>query len=306
MNIKSNILEIIGNTPLIELTQLERYFGLESRIFAKLERNNPTGSIKDRAAKEMILSAFQKGEIDKSTAIVEPTSGNTGISIAAICASLGLRCVIFMPSSVSIERKKLIEALGAEIHLTNSNGGMIEAINEAKQFVLKNNNSFILSQFDNPNNSLSHYKTTGPEIYRDLDGKIDVFITSFGTGGTLSGVAKYLKEKNKNILCYGIEPSRSSFIKERKNGIHKIQGIGAGFQPRVLELDYIDDVLTVTDEEAYEFTRLLAKKEGIFAGISSGANVAKVVALAKKFTNKNIVTILPDNGERCLSIDNLY
>ena len=306
MKYVESILDLINNTPLIHLNRIEKKYNLKSRIFAKFERVNPSGSIKDRIAKEMLLSALDSGKINKNTTIVDPTSGNTGIGLAMVAAALNLKTVIFMPSNCSIERVKMMKAFGADIRLTEGSKGMAGAISEANKFLSENKNSYMPEQFDNINNLLAHYKHTGPEIYDQLDGKVDIFTAGFGTGGTLTGVAKFLKEKNKDIYIEGVEPASSPFIEENRKGPHKIQGIGAGFKPSILNLDYVDKVVSITDDEAYEFARELAKKEGIFAGISSGANLANAVKLAKKFENKNIVTVLPDNGERYLSVVGLY
>lgn len=299
------MIDVIGNTPLVRLKNLEKEFGLESRLYAKLERSNPTGSIKDRAAKQMMLGAMERGEVKQDTLIIEPTSGNTGIGLAAICASLGLKLVIFMPSNCSIERVKMMKAFGADVRLVKE-GGMAECVKEAKELALSNPNSFVPSQFDNPDNALAHYKTTGPEIYDQLDGKVDYFVSAFGTGGTLTGVSHFLKEKIPSLISVGVEPAGSPFVSEGKKGPHKIQGIGAGFKPSVLDLSYVDRVETATDEDAYEFARLLARKEGLFCGISSGANVAISVKLAKENPGKIIATVLPDDGERYLSVEGLY
>lgn len=299
------MIDVIGNTPLVRLKNIEKEFNLNSKLYAKLERSNPTGSIKDRAAKEMIVSALNEKLIDKDTLIIEPTSGNTGIGLAAICASLGLKLVLFMPSSASVERVKIMKAYGATCNLVSS-GGMKGCIDEANKLHEEIKNSFIPSQFDNNNNVIAHYKGTGPEIYNQLDGNIDIFVAGFGTGGTLTGVTKYLKEKNSNIKSIGVEPKSSAFITTNTKGAHKIQGIGAGFKPSILDLSLVDEVLTISDEEAYEFTRLMAKKEGLFVGISSGSNVCALVKIAKENPNKTIVTVLPDNGERYLSVEGLF
>jgi len=308
MDIKENVLESIGNTPIIHLNRIKSIFGLKADIFVKLERCNPTGSIKDRIAREMILDALDSGLINKDTVIIEPTSGNTGIGLASVCASLGLKLVIYMPDSCSIERVKMMRALGAEIKTTPGSLGMQGSILAAKERAKEEKSSFIPSQFDNKNNSLAHYKTTGPEIYSQMDGKIDLFVASFGTGGTLTGISRYLKEKNSLIKTIGLEPFSSPVITKGEKGPHKIQGIGAGFKPGVLELDYVDEVKTVKDEDAYFFTKLLAQKEGLFCGISSGANLFGCVEEAKLVENqgKNIVTVLPDDGERYLSVDGLF
>lgn len=306
MNYKHGFVDLVGSTPLVRLERMEKEFHLKCRLFAKYERNNPTGSIKDRIAKEILLNALERKEINQDTVIVEPTSGNTGIGLCAVAASLGLKAVIFMPSSMSVERRKMMTAFGAEIVLTDAKAGMPGAIQAAKEFASKTPNSYIPGQFDNLDNSLAHYKTTGPEIYRDLDGNIDVFLAGFGTGGTITGTSRYLKEQKKDILTIGIEPEESPVISKGVKGPHKIQGIGAGFKPAVLDLTYVDKVVTVPSEKAYEFARLLARKEGLFCGISSGANVYEAVEIAKTMEDKNIVTVLPDNGERYLSVEGLF
>lgn len=306
MNYKHGFVDLVGSTPLVRLERIEKEFHLKCRLFAKYERNNPTGSIKDRIAKEILLNALERKKINQDTVIVEPTSGNTGIGLCAVAASLGLKAVIFMPSSMSVERRKMMTAFGAEIVLTDAKAGMPGAIAAAKEFASKTPNSYIPGQFDNLDNSLAHYKTTGPEIYRDLDGNVDVFLAGFGTGGTITGTSRYLKEQKKDILTIGIEPEESPVISKGVKGPHKIQGIGAGFKPAVLDLTYVDKVVTVPSEKAYEFARLLARKEGLFCGISSGANVYEAVEIAKTMEDKNIVTILPDNGERYLSVEGLF
>ena len=306
MNYKHGFVDLVGSTPLVRLERMEKEFHLKCRLFAKYERNNPTGSIKDRIAKEILLNALERKEINQDTVIVEPTSGNTGIGLCAVAASLGLKAVIFMPSSMSVERRKMMAAFGAEIVLTDAKAGMPGAIAAAKEFASKTPNSYIPGQFDNFDNSLAHYKTTGPEIYRDLDGNVDVFLAGFGTGGTITGTSRYLKEQKKDILTIGIEPEESPVISKGVKGPHKIQGIGAGFKPAVLDLTYVDKVVTVPSEKAYEFARLLARKEGLFCGISSGANVYEAVEIAKTMEDKNIVTVLPDNGERYLSVEGLF
>ena len=306
MNYKHGFVDLVGSTPLVRLERMEKEFHLKCRLFAKYERNNPTGSIKDRIAKEILLNALERKEINQDTVIVEPTSGNTGIGLCAVAASLGLKAVIFMPSSMSVERRKMMTAFGAEIVLTDAKAGMPGAIAAAKEFASKTPNSYIPGQFDNLDNSLAHYKTTGPEIYRDLDGNVDVFLAGFGTGGTITGTSRYLKEQKKDILTIGIEPEESPVISKGVKGPHKIQGIGAGFKPAVLDLTYVDKVVTVPSEKAYECARLLARKEGLFCGISSGANVYEAVEIAKTMEDKNIVTVLPDNGERYLSVEGLF
>ncbi|MCH3966073.1 MAG: cysteine synthase A [Bacilli bacterium] len=308
MNIKENALEAIGNTPLIKLSRIRKELSLYGNIYAKLERANPTGSIKDRVAKEMILSALEKKRIDRDTLIIEPTSGNTGIGLASVTASLGMKLVIFMPENCSKERVMMMKAFGARVMLTPAKEGMQGAVKEAKKLSAANPGSFIPDQFGNPDNSFAHYRTTGPEIFDALDGRIDFFVASFGTGGTLTGTSRYLKEKNPDILCYGLEPASSPLLTKGKTGPHKIQGIGANFKPDVLELKYVDKVLDITDEDSYEYTRKLARLEGLFCGISSGCNLFGACTIAGKKENegKNIVTVLPDDGERYLSVEGLY
>ncbi len=300
-----SMLDLIGNTPLIRLKKIEERYHSPSPIYAKLERCNPSGSIKDRAAKEMILAALKEGKINKDSTIIEPTSGNTGIALAAIGASLGMKVVIFMPANCSIERVKMMRAFGADCRLVKE-GGMAQCIKEAEALHNEIENSFIPLQFENINNAVAHYKTTGPEIYEETNGEVDIFISAFGTGGTLSGVSKYLKEKKPSLISVGVEPASSPFVTEGKKGAHKIQGIGAGFKPEVLDLSLVDKVITMSDEKAYELTRAIAKEEGLFVGISSGANVAAALELAKEYPGKIIVTVLPDNGERYLSVPELF
>lgn len=308
MDIKENVLEAIGNTPLMKLNRIQALFHLKASIYGKLERANPTGSIKDRIAKEMILGALEKKEIHSDSVIIEPTSGNTGIGLSAVCASLGLKLILVMPSNCSQERVKMMRGLGADVRLTDAKAGMSGAIQEAKAIAAALPSAFIPAQFDNPDNVLAHYRSTGPEIYRQMDGKIDIVVAAFGTGGTLTGVTRYLKERLPNLKAYGLEPESSPFVTEGHKGPHKIQGIGAGFKPAILDLSVVDGVFTVTDEEAYEKTRLLAQKEGLFCGITSGANLAGAIRLAEKPENagKNIVTVFPDDGERYLSVEGLY
>lgn len=306
MSIKDySMLDLIGNTPLVRLKKIEEKYNLSSKIYAKLERNNPTGSIKDRIAKEMIITALKEGKINKDTTIIEPTSGNTGIGLAAICAYLGLKVVMFMPSNCSIERVNMMKAFNAECRLI-SEGGMAGCVKAAEDLHAKIKNSFMPLQFSNENNLMAHYKTTGPEIYSQTNGEIDIFISAFGTGGTLTGTSKYLKEKKPSVYSIGVEPATSAFISTGVKGPHKIQGIGAGFKPEVLNLDYVDKIMTASDEESYEFARELAKEEGLFVGISSGANLATAIKIAKDNPNKIIVTVLPDNGERYLSVKGLF
>jgi cysteine synthase A len=300
-----SMIDLIGNTPLVRLSKLEKKYNLSSPLYAKLERCNPTGSIKDRAAKEMILHALQEGKINQDTLLIEPTSGNTGIGLAAIAATLGMKLVIFMPASASIERVKMMKAFGADCRLVKE-GGMSGCIKEAEELHKQYPNSFIPAQFDNENNALAHYKTTGPEIYKQTEGELDIFVTSFGTGGTLTGISRYLKEQNKEIKTIGVEPASSACVSKGVKGAHKIQGIGAGFKPSILDLNYVDEVMTIQDEEAYQVTRELAQVEGLFVGISAGCNVAAAIKVAKENPNKVIVTVLPDNGERYLSVEGLF
>lgn len=308
MDIKESVVEAIGNTPLLHLNRIEEKVGCKAHIFAKLERSNPTGSIKDRAAKYLLLKAVEKGLVKKDTVIVEPTSGNTGIALASLCAAMGLSAVIFMPENCSKERILMMKALGSKVVLTPAKEGMAGAVKAADAFCKSVPSSFVPGQFDNANNALAHYETTGPEIDRQMDGRIDIFVAAFGTGGTLTGTSKYLKEKHPRLLSIGLEPASSPFVTEHHGGAHKIQGIGAGFLPKVLDLSFVDRVETVTDEESYEGTRMLGRLEGLFCGISSGCNLIGAIREAKKAENagKNIVTVLPDDGERYLSVENLY
>lgn len=306
MTIKENILDLIGNTPLVRLKNIEKKFNLDGAIYAKLERCNPTGSIKDRAAKQMLLDALKEGKITKDSIIVEPTSGNTGISLAALCAYMKLKLIIFMPENCSIERIKMMRAFNAEVILTPKEDGMSGSIKAAIEYKETHKNVFIPDQFNNESNVKAHYLSTGPEIYQALNGKLDYFVAAFGTGGTLTGVSKYLKKQNPDIKAIGLEPASSPFYTEHKKGLHKIQGIGAGFVPSIMDPSLIDDVLTVTDEDAYEYTRLLAKEEGLFCGITSGCNLFGAIEVLKKHPFSTIVTVFPDDGERYLSVEGLY
>jgi len=299
----NNILETIGNTPIIKLNTLKEKLNLKADVFVKLESFNPGGSVKDRIALNMVKNAIDSGEIDENTTIIEPTSGNTGIGLALVASALNLKLVLVMPSSMSEERKMLIKAFGVKLIYSEPAKGMQGAVDLAQEVAKETENSLILQQFENPNNPKAHY-VTGKEILADLP-KVDIFLAGIGTGGTVSGVGKVLKEANKDTKIYGIEPATSPVINESKAGPHKIQGIGANFIPKNLDLDILDKVLTVTNEEAIETTRLLALTEGILTGYSSGANLAKAIELAKKEENtgKVIVTTLADNGERYLSTD---
>lgn len=302
-----NVLDLIGNTPLVELNNIKNHYDLPFNLYAKVERNNPSGSIKDRAAKEIILDGIKEGKINKDTLIIEATSGNTGISLAMICASLNLKCKIVMPENSSKERILMMKAYGADVILTPASLGMKGSVDKAEELTKTYKNFFKSDQFNNLSNFDAHYKYTGKEIYDGLNGKIDVFIDGFGTGGTLSGVGKYLKEKNSEIKVIGVEPLASPLITKGKSGPHLIQGIGANFIPENLKLDYVDEVIDISDEEAYEGARILAQKEGLLCGISSGASLMGAIKLDKeKYKGKNVVIILPDNGERYLSIGGLY
>ncbi len=295
--------ELIGRTPLMELANIEKKLDLKSKIFAKLEYFNPTGSSKDRAAKEMIDEAERLGLINSRSVIIEPTSGNTGIGIASIGASRGYKVIIVMPETMSLERQKLMKAYGAELVLTQGDKGMSGAIEKAEELAKEIPDSFIPSQFDNPANAQAHRKNTGVEIYDDTDGNIDIFVAAVGTGGTITGVGEYLKSKNKNIKVIAVEPSASPVLSGGSAGRHGIQGIGAGFVPSVLNTEIYDEIITVTDKEAYLYGNLLGKTEGVLVGISSGAALAAAIEAAKREENfgKNIVVLFPDTGERYLS-----
>lgn len=299
MKIAENVVELIGKTPLVKINK----FSSNATILAKVEFLNPSHSIKDRAAYAMIKDAFDKGLIDKDTLIIEPTSGNTGVGLAMVCAFYGLNLVLTMPSSMSVERQKLLAAFGAKLVLTSPNLGMQGAVDESLKLAKENPNSFIPSQFDNPANPKIHELTTAKEIIEATDGKVDIFIASFGTGGTLSGVGKALKNYNNDIQIIGVEPASSPLITQGYAKSHKIQGIGANFIPKNLNQNIIDEFITVKDESAYEMTKNLAKKEGLLVGISSGANVFAANLVASRVENKGkiIVTILCDTGERYLS-----
>ena len=301
MNYKTNITELIGNTPLYELKGLERKLNYTGKILAKLEYLNPTGSAKDRAAMSMILKAEEKGKLKPGSVIIEPTSGNTGISIASIGASKGYRVIIVMPDSFSVERQKMIKAYGAEVVLSEGAKGMQGAVDRAKELAAEIPDSFIPSQFDNYDNALAHYETTGPEIYRDTDGLIDIFIAGIGTGGTITGTGRYLKEKNPNIKVIAVEPAASPLLSEGKAGPHAIQGIGPNFVPSILDKEILDEIITVENETAIHTAKQFASKEGISVGISSGAAINATLRVAKENPGKNIVVLLPDSGDRYMS-----
>lgn len=295
--------ELIGKTPLLELSHIEDEYKLEANIIAKVEYFNPAGSVKDRIAKKMIDEAIKEGKINKDTVLIEPTSGNTGIGLASVAAAKGLKLIVTMPETMSVERRNIIKAYGAEIVLTEGAKGMKGAIEKANELAKEYPNSFIPGQFDNPNNPKVHFETTGPEIYEDTDGKVDIFVAGVGTGGTITGVGAYLKSKNKDIKVVAVEPESSPVLSEGKSGPHKIQGIGAGFVPKVLDTSIYDEIIRVSNEDAFATCKLIGKKEGILVGISSGAAVFAAIELAKKEENKgkNIVVLLPDTGDRYLS-----
>lgn len=295
--------ELIGNTPLLELLQLKQKKALKANVFAKLEMNNPAGSVKDRVAKAMLDEAERSGKIKPGAVIIEPTSGNTGIGLCALCAARGYKAIIVMPETMSIERRMLMSLYGAEVVLTEGAKGMAGAIEKAKNLAAEIPNSFVPGQFVNPANPAAHLATTGPEIFDALEGNVDIFVACVGTGGTLSGTGAYLKMQNPDIRVVAVEPSSSAVLSGGEPGPHKIQGIGAGFVPDVLDVDIFDQIVAVDDEDAFAMLQELAKTEGVLAGISSGAALVAALALAKEEENegKNIVVILPDTGERYLS-----
>ena len=303
--IKQNITELIGKTPLVELKKYEEFIGAKANIIAKLEYLNPAGSIKDRIALSIIEDYEEKGLLKKGSTIIEPTSGNTGIGLAMVSAYKGYRLIITMPDTMSKERIDLMKAYGAEVILTDGKKGMKGAIEKANELHASIADSIIAGQFENSANPLAHYKTTGPEIYKDSEGKVDILVAGIGTGGTISGIGKYLKEQNKNIEIVGVEPFDSPILTKGVSGPHKIQGIGAGFIPNTLDTHIYDRVITVKSEEANDTLKNLAKLEGIFVGVSSGAALYAASLLAKEEENrsKNIVVILPDGGNRYLSLN---
>lgn len=303
MNIKKSIEELVGNTPLMELTNYEKLVDAKATIIGKFEYFNPAGSSKDRVAAKMIEVAENKGKIKSGDTIIEPTSGNTGIGLAAIGTAKGYTVILTMPNSMSVERINLLKAYGAKIELTDGAKGMAGAIEKANELNKEIKGSIILGQFDNPSNPMAHYLTTGPEIWKDTDGKVDIFVAGFGTGGTVSGVGKYLKEQNRDVKIVAYEPASSPVVTKGISGPHKIQGIGANFVPKNLDMNYIDEVMAITDADAYKAGKEIAKTEGILVGISSGGAVAAAKILADRPENKGktIVALLPDSGEHYLS-----
>ena len=301
--IYSSAEELIGKTPLLELTNIEKELGTSAKLLAKLEYFNPAGSVKDRAAKAMIDEAEASGKLKPDSVIIEPTSGNTGIGLALIAAVRGYRIIIVMPDTMSVERRQLMRAYGAELVLTDGALGMKGAIAKAEELAREIPNSFIPGQFVNPANAEAHRRTTGPEIYEDTDGEVDIFVAGVGTGGTITGVGEYLKSRNPDVRVVGVEPSDSAVLSGRAPGAHKLQGIGAGFIPSVLNTEIYDEVVTVTTEEAFAAGRLIGKREGVLVGISSGAALHAAILLARRPENagKTIVVLLPDTGDRYLS-----
>ncbi len=304
-NIYTSVDQLIGHTPLLELANIEKDNGLSAKILAKLEYLNPAGSVKDRAAKEMLDAAEAEGTLTGDSVIIEPTSGNTGIGLASVAAARGYRTIIVMPDTMSMERRKLMTAYGAELVLTDGKLGMKGAIAKAEELSKEIEGGFIPSQFTNPANPMAHIKTTGPEIFEDTDGKVDIFVAGAGTGGTVTGVGKYLKSVKSDVKIVAVEPAGSPVISGGKAGAHKLQGIGAGFIPEVLDTSVIDEVITVSDEDAYETVRAIGRREGVLVGISSGAAAYAAIELARRTENKgkNIVVLLPDTGDRYLSTD---
>lgn len=301
MKVSSNIIDLIGNTPMVELKNIEKYFNLKSRLFGKLEYLNPEGSVKDRVAKKMIEQAEKSGELKEGYTIIEPTSGNTGIGLAAIAAVKNYKIILTMPETMSVERRNILKALGAEIVLTDGSKGMKGAIEKADELYEEIENSFIPSQFENINNPKAHLESTGPEIWNDMDGKIDILIAGVGTGGTITGVGEYLKSKNKDIKIIAVEPETSAVLSSESPGSHKIQGIGAGFIPNILNREIYDEIIQVNNEVIYEYGKILAKNEGLLLGLSSAAALFAAIEVAKENNDKNIVIIFPDSGDRYFS-----
>lgn len=302
-NIYTSADQLIGKTPLLELTRIEEELGLKARVFAKLEYFNPAGSVKDRIAKRMIEDAEASGKLKPGATIIEPTSGNTGIGLAAVAAAKGYKTIIVMPETMSVERRQLMKAYGAELVLTEGAKGMKGAIAKAEEIAAETENSYIPGQFVNPSNPAAHRDTTGPEIWEDTDGKVDYFVAGVGTGGTVTGVGEYLKSKNEDVKVVAVEPEASQTLAKGEAAPHKIQGIGAGFVPETLNTHIYDEIIPVTNEDAFETGRLIGHKQGVLVGISSGAALWAAIELAKKSENegKNIVVLLPDTGDRYLS-----
>lgn len=302
-NIYKSLTDLIGGTPLLELTNYEKENDLQAKVLVKLEYFNPAGSVKDRVAKAIIDEAEKSGKLKPNSTIIEPTSGNTGIGLCAVAAIRGYKIIITMPETMSVERRKLMKAYGAELVLTDGAKGMAGAIAKANELAEEIENSFIAGQFVNPANPKAHYETTGPEIYRDTDGKVDIFVAGVGTGGTLSGTGKYLKEQDPDIKVIAVEPETSPVLSQGKSGAHKIQGIGAGFVPETLDTEIYDEIITVPNDEAFRYSRAVTHSDGLLVGISSGAAIYAATELARRPENagKTIVAILPDTGERYLS-----
>lgn len=302
-NIHKSLTELIGNTPLLELTNYEKKYNLKAKLLAKLEYLNPAGSVKDRIAYAMIKDAEEKGILNERSTIIEPTSGNTGIGIASVATAKGYRAILTMPETMSVERRNLLKAYGAEVVLTDGTKGMKGAIAKAEELAKEIPNSFIPAQFDNPANPAIHYATTGPEIWEDTDGRVDIFVSGIGTGGTITGVGKFLKEKNPNVKIIAVEPTDSPILSKGVAGPHKIQGIGAGFVPTTLDTSIYDEIITVENEDAFKKGREIALTEGVLVGISSGAALWAAAEVAQRPENegKTIVVLLPDTGDRYLS-----